>query len=430
MAAKSRTSKSRVSKQTMVWFAFAAALLVANSVMIASVLFGHNYVADALKHSKRVEFDLEYDAQGNAIPQNLLGEPLDMETARLMADLATQQTDQPPAAEHQTPEIEPAAQEFAPIELPNTVPPPAETAPELPKEATPEPVPPQPEQQQNPPSAASTTTAPPKATPAPAEPALAPVEQRTEQGIIPVIAADGTKPWQYFAKQDYAKPTNKPRIAVIVSGLGLAALPTQNAIALPAEVTLSFSPYGRQATATLAAKARTAGHEIMLDLPMQTERYPAVDPGPYGIRKDLSTADNIIRLSAIMTKARGFVGLLGTMRDVVSNDTVRIVPLIEKLASHGLLFVAGHTQAPEGMFRIQRSAGVPVLMTDIVVDDHITESHIKNELARAEDYARTHGHALVVGHSYPLTIDLLAAWLKTLAQKGFAIVPVSALGSL
>jgi polysaccharide deacetylase 2 family uncharacterized protein YibQ len=254
------------------------------------------------------------------------------------------------------------------------------------------------------------------------------VERLTAEGIVPVIAADGTKPWQYFAKQDFDTSNEKPRIAIVISGLGLAALSTQDAIDLPSSVTLSFSPYGREAAASLAMNARAAGHEIMLDLPMQTERFPAVDPGPYGIRNDLSAEENSKRLAAILGKARGYVGLLGTVRDVVSNDTALIVPLIEKIAGHGLLYVAGHTQAPAGMFRVQRTAGVPILMTDIVIDDRITDSHIRNQLARAEDLARTHGEALVVGHSYPITVDLLAEWIGTLQNKGFNVVPVSAMG--
>lgn len=407
MVALSGIRKGGASKQTVIWFALAAALLVANAVMATSILFGHDTVANALKNSMRVEFELDYDEQGNAIPQNLLGEPLDLAAAKLMAELAASSKaaplaepltalEEPPAELHETPQ--PPHEEPAPEEM---IPPaPAEAPAETPAAAEP---------------------------PKPAEAPLAPVEQRTEQGIVPVIAADGTKPWNYFAKQGYGATGDKPRIAVVVSGLGLAALSTQKAIELPSEVTLSFSPYGRETTTSLSQTARVAGHEIMLDFPMQTERYPAVDPGPYGIRSDLSAADNLARLATILSKARGYVGLLGTVRDVVSTDTALIVPLIEKLANHGLLYVAGHTQAPAGMFRIQRNAGVPVLMTNIVLDDRITESHIKTQFARAEDHARTHGYALVVGRSYPITVDLLAEWLKTLDKKGFAVVPVSAM---
>jgi uncharacterized protein len=426
----------RVGKSSVIWAAAATVLLVASMVMLVSLRFGQDYAAEALEDSKRVEFDLDYDAQSNAIPQNLLGEPLDMATAKAMADLALAEQPSAPQTEP-TPDApqEPAPQEPAaapadpepaapqptlePVEqvtvetqpvasVPDTQEPPAETT-------TPEP---QPHKQ----------PAPASAPPAVADtPVLAPVEKQTEHGIVPTIAPDGTKPWRYFAHSD-SSYRNKPRIAVVVSGLGLAALSTEAAIALPRQVTLSFSPYGRQTTAAMAESARAAGHELMLDLPMQTKRFPAVDPGPYGMRKDLGVDENNARLAQVLTKARGYVGLLGTIADTLSDDTNLIVPIIRRLENHGLLFVAGHAQPPAGMFRIQRHASIPVLMTDIVLDDRITETAIRNQLARAEDRARNQGQALVVGHSYPLTVDLLAEWLKTLNEKGFTLVPVSALG--
>lgn len=447
MAAKPKSSPP-AGKSSVIWAAAAAVFLVVSLLMLGTLRFGHDYTADALSSSKRVEFDLDYDAQSNAIPQNLLGEPLDMETAKAMAELrasgaepAEPSTEEAPAHEepaeephhqepqHETPAEQPphadehaapheeSSEEFTPAEIPDEAP--AEPAHETAHEPA--------HQEPAPVAVAEPTPAP---QPAPAQvqaPVLAPVEKQTAQGITPVIAPDGTKPWRYFARKDNSY-RNKPRIAVLISGLGLAKLSTEDAIALPKQVTLSFSPYGRETAAALAETARNAGHELMLDLPMQTRRFPAVDPGPFGMRLDLGSAENNRRLAEIYTKIRGYVGLYGSPNDVLSEDANLIVPIIRNLESHGLLFVAGHSQPPAGMFRIQRHANVPVMMTDIVLDNRITETAIRNQLARAEDRARTQGQALVMGRAYPLTIDLLNEWLSTLNGKGFTIVPVSALG--
>lgn len=450
MAASLKAAKKRANRQTVIWAAVAALLLLGCLTLGVGLLFLGKSPEDAFKASKRVEFDLDYDKQSNAIPKNLQGEPLDMETAKAMAELAATQaqseaeeglapldaeelTQGESSAEKPTEESGFESAELPPAHTPDTqtpdtyTEPPPEKAPDtVSGEATPSASAPVATPVKTPDAEQQTTQPAPQ--PTDDTLILAPVEERSAKGILPKISAEGTKPWQYFAKQNYVKNTNKPRIAIVISGLGLATTSSQDAIALPGQVTLSFSPYGRAATAALSESARAAGHEVMLDLPMQTERYPAVDPGPYGVRSELTAAQNVDNLTTILTKARGYTGLLGTIRDTVSNNADIIVPLIQSMESRGLLYVAGHSQPPAGMFRIQRQASVPVLLTDIILDDRITETHIRNQLARAEDRARANGKALVVGHSYPITVDLLAEWLPTLESKGIIVVPVSAMG--
>lgn len=451
MADTRQKKRNSGTKPAVVWVASAAALLIASLLMLAGTFLGGQSAEEALNTHRRVEFDLGY-SNGEVRLSNLKGETINRETALAMAELAQQRASGQPEALTGSEALPPTEDETpAPVvpepmpEQPDTAAPapvpqdkaedeaeakaenaPAAEAPaEKTAEATEQPATPAPVEAA--PPASTVEEEAPAAPPPSEEPAitLAPVEEQTAQGILPVIAPDGTKPWNYFAKK---AASGSPRIAVVVSQLGLSAQHTQDAIALPPAVSLSFSPYGREGMAALAEAASAAGHELLLDLPMQTARFPADDPGPYGIRTDLDASENLARLTAVLGKARGYVGLMGTSRDVVGNEAAKIVPLIQELERRGLLFVAGHAQPPAGMFRIQRKATVPVLLTDVVLDERITETHIRNQLARAEDRARTVGSALVLGRSYPLTVELLAEWLATLPGKGFVVVPVSALG--
>ncbi|MGB7037303.1 MAG: divergent polysaccharide deacetylase family protein, partial [Xanthobacteraceae bacterium] len=79
----------------------------------------------------------------------------------------------------------------------------------------------------------------------------APVDQKflemSPHGLIPKIAADGTRPADAFAKpvQALAGKPDAPRIALLVTGLGVSTSTTADAIAkLPGSVTLGFVPYG------------------------------------------------------------------------------------------------------------------------------------------------------------------------------------------
>ncbi|HEX3407807.1 MAG TPA: divergent polysaccharide deacetylase family protein, partial [Caulobacteraceae bacterium] len=91
-------------------------------------------------------------------------------------------------------------------------------------------------------------------------------------GPLPIIGADGRTSAQAYARP--STPDGKPRVALIIGGLGLNAKETRVAIsALPPEVTLSFVPYSEGLQGWIDM-ARAAGHEVLLEAPMEPKDYP------------------------------------------------------------------------------------------------------------------------------------------------------------
>src|SRR6202035_3591328 len=163
------------------------------------------------------------------------------------------------------------------------------------------------------------TAAPPAATAAAAAPDAGLLDQKflemSAHGAIPKIAADGVRPADAFAQPVKALPgkPDGPRIAIIVSGLGVSSSATADAIAkLPGAVTLGFMPYGSD-VAALAGRARTRGHEVLLQVPMEPFDYPDNDPGPQTLLTSLTPQQNIDRLYWLMSRLQGYVGIAGAM---------------------------------------------------------------------------------------------------------------------
>ena len=116
----------------------------------------------------------------------------------------------------------------------------------------------------------------------------------SEHAEIPLIppAPEELAYWERY-RQPFNMADQRPRIAVVLSGLGLSDSATEAAInKLPAAVTLSFSPYARDLERWIAL-ARARGHEVMLDLPMEPASFPAEDPGPQGLLTHLTVEDNL-----------------------------------------------------------------------------------------------------------------------------------------
>src|SRR5205807_2411226 len=120
------------------------------------------------------------------------------------------------------------------------------------------------------------------------------------EGMLPIVARDGRQAWQVYARP-FDGADRRPRIAVVMSELGLAGLVTESAIReLPPAVTLVFSPYARQRPiATWVEQARAAGHETLLGVPMEPLDFPRQDPGPHTLLTTLDAARNTERLESL-----------------------------------------------------------------------------------------------------------------------------------
>lgn len=213
-------------------------------------------------------------------------------------------------------------------------------------------------------------------------------------------------------------------IAIVISGLGLGSIATEAALALPPAVTLSFSPYSRNLDDWLARSSK-AGHMLMLDLPLQTSRYPAIDPGPFGLLLGLSPDMNGARLESILTKAAHVQGVLAPPQEVVLAESAHAEALKAQLKKHHFSLLYASDPLPP---TLSGDVGIPVLTSHTLLDQRITEDHIRQQLTTLEDEARRRGFAVGVGKSYPVTVELVSQWATTLEKRGFTLVALPASG--
>ena len=106
------------------------------------------------------------------------------------------------------------------------------------------------------------------------------------------------------------------------------------------------------------------------------------------------------------------------------------VPLMDvvmgELKARNLLFIDSLTIPHSVALRRAEAAGIPALGRDVFLDNSPDPNAIRAQLAEVEAIARGHGHAIAIGHPRATTMDVLAAYLPTLAARGFVQWPVSA----
>jgi polysaccharide deacetylase 2 family uncharacterized protein YibQ len=268
------------------------------------------------------------------------------------------------------------------------------------------------------------------AIPAPAEP-RAPVEQRlletSRHGAIPRVAPDGVRP-----AEAYAKPVNPaalkkggPRVAIVLTGLGVSSNLTQQAIErLPAPVTLAFTPYGADIERSVA-KARADGHEILLQAPMEPFDYPDNDPGPQTLLASMSPDQNMDRLYWLMSRFQGYVGLVNYMGARFTSTETALAPMMRETARRGLIFVDDGTSARSLASQIAGANNLPFAKSEIALDAVPTVAQIDRALSRLEAAAREHGVAVGVATAMPTSIERIALWAKTAEGRGIVLVPIT-----
>ena len=250
----------------------------------------------------------------------------------------------------------------------------------------------------------------------------------TGHGPIPKIAADGTRPADAFARpvQPIPGKPDAPRIALIIGGLGVSTSATTDAIAkLPGAVTLGFIPYGSD-VAALAARARSGGHEILLQVPMEPFDYPDNDPGPQTLLTSLTPQQNIDRLYWLLSRFQGYVGVANTMGGRFTASDPAFTPILRETAKRGLIFVDDGSNARSVAGRIAAANNLPFARADVVLDSVPTPAEIDRALGRLEAGARERGVAVGIASALPVSIDHIAKWAKAAESRGLQLVPISA----
>jgi polysaccharide deacetylase 2 family uncharacterized protein YibQ len=253
--------------------------------------------------------------------------------------------------------------------------------------------------------------------PAPPDPSLI---ENGPFGPLPRIGLEGRRPLLAYARPfDLDQAT--PRIAILVTGLGLQAEITDTAIALPAVVSLQFSPYGLDLPA-LIERARGAGHEVLIELPMEPLDYPASDPGPHTLLAEAPVADNLERLDWLLARAAGYVALGGSGDRFATSAAAD--PVLSVLAERGLGIVETSGFA---LAAAAERTGLPHVGTSGPIDEEPSVLAIDYALAALEAEAAATGSAVGIAQAYPVSLERIRLWADTLDDKGLVLAPVSAL---
>ena len=254
--------------------------------------------------------------------------------------------------------------------------------------------------------------------------------EESQYGPLPKVATDGRRPIDVYARPskyaEKAAPGEKPRIAVLINGMGLSDGVTAEAIkGLPAPISVAYGAYGRNLQ-DWVERARGAGHEVLLQVPLEPLDYPTNDPGPHTLLTSLPPEENMKRLQWLMSRFTGYVGVTNQMGAKFETTQASLVPMLEEIKARGLLFVDDGTVKDSAGSQVAGTIGLDYAAADVQIDAVPSPDDINKALARLEAVAKEKGSAIGVASAKPGTIKQISQWAGQLQGKGIILIPVSA----
>ena len=244
-------------------------------------------------------------------------------------------------------------------------------------------------------------------------------------GQVPAISRTGITPLSAY-KRPFTPASGTKSVSLIIGGLGINRALTQQAIdELPADVTLSFAAHsiGLQGWVN---KARAKGHEVLIELPMESKAFNPSEPGAdRALMASRNLSSNPRNLDWLLSRAQGAFGVTNYNGDLFLNRADAVAPLFDKLAKSGLGFVFDGSISAPSLSALSTSARLPYASGYNLIDAQQDSAFIDSELSRLTENAKLGAQPIGVGFTYPETIVAVKRWTNSLGSQGLILAPAS-----
>ena len=206
-------------------------------------------------------------------------------------------------------------------------------------------------------------------------------------------------------------------IAIVIDDVGYHKNRGLRAVNLPVPITIAVLPFAPH-TEALAQATQRAGKDLIIHQPME-----AVPAAHVRFERDTLTADmtpdqfdnTIERAISAVPKSLGFSNHTGSFLTTQREPMRRFM---KHLSEHGLVFLDSRTTAGTIALQVADEMGVTALRRDVFLDHERSPAAIRAAFAQAVRIAKHKGHAILVGHPYPITLSFLE---KTLADPPIGV---------
>jgi hypothetical protein len=214
-----------------------------------------------------------------------------------------------------------------------------------------------------------------------------------------------------------------PNVAIIIDDLGYDINLAKDYLELGTPFTFSvlpFSPFQK----SIAKAAHEKGIEIMLHLPMESDEYPQISPGPGALLTDMPPDRLIEQLNNNIDDipfVKGVNNHMGSKMTAIDTQMYQIFTVLKK---RDLYFIDSRTTAMTICGPSARLLKVPFAERDVFLDHEQNPDFIRGQIKLLVKIATKHGEAVGIIHPHHQTYLIIKEMLPYLKER-VNLVPAS-----
>ncbi len=220
-------------------------------------------------------------------------------------------------------------------------------------------------------------------------------------------------------------PSPRARVAIIFDDAGGSVADVEAIIALRRPVVVSILP-GLRYSREVAERARAAGLEVFLHLPLEPEDVSKESAmGPGGITSGMTDEEIAATVREDLLSVPGALGVNNHMGSKGTADERVMRAVLGVLHERRLMFVDSMTSSGSIAGRLAREMNIPTGVRAMFLDNDDEPAAIRAQLLRLIALAKQRGAVIAIGHAQRRTSKVLLEMLDVFEQQGVELVPIS-----
>lgn len=216
----------------------------------------------------------------------------------------------------------------------------------------------------------------------------------------------------------------RPVISIVIDDMGLNIRNSKILAAMTSPLTLAYLPYADNLPAQ-TREAYAKGHELIVHMPMEPDNIARNNPGPNALLASLTPEENLLRLQHNLGQFDGYIGLNNHMGSRLTADAKAMRPILMAVKQKNLWFLDSKTIGNSVAGQMAKEIGIPYAERDVFLDNVPNINAVLAQLRQVEQVAAKRGYAIAIGHPHDATLAALQAWMPTVQNRGFKLVPLS-----
>lgn len=216
-----------------------------------------------------------------------------------------------------------------------------------------------------------------------------------------------------------AESSAQARVAVVLDDAGMRLEELERALRVGRPLSLAILP-GLPSSEELARRAREAGLEVLLHLPMEPEDPElASRMGKLAVRVGMGEEDIARTVRAALRSVPGAVGVNNHMGSRATADPRVVRAVLRVVREEDLFFLDSRTTSKSSAEAVAKELGVPALRRAVFLDHDPSPEAVRAQVRRLVQEALREGSAVGIGHANrPHTAEILAEMAPEVERAG------------